>query len=320
MTRDISELLVDQSGVVSRRQAQAVGLADHEIRRLVRRHAWTPVHPGVYADHTGPLTWVQRAWAAVLVAGPGAALAGRSALRAIEGPGSALARRDPDPIVVAVPSARTPVAPAGVELRRVTKLGAQVQWHRAPPRQRLEHAAIWVAAEAATDLEALAVIAGLVQTRRTTAQRLHACLGERQRTRRGVWLAAVLDDIAEGACSMLEHGYLTRVERAHGLPSAVRQVRAQATLGMTYRDASYGDLVVELDGRLFHDTARQRDRDLDRDLDAAVEGLRTVRIGYGQVFDRACVTAARIAVLLHRRGWAGRPTPCGPTCAVSLAA
>jgi hypothetical protein len=37
------------------------------------------VHPGVYVNHNGPLTWEQRAWCAVLVHWP-AALARESAL------------------------------------------------------------------------------------------------------------------------------------------------------------------------------------------------------------------------------------------------
>lgn len=72
--------------------------------------------------------------------------------------------------------------------------------------------------------------------------------------------------------------------------------------------------MVELDGRLYHDTAAARDRDLERDLDAAIEAEHTVRIGYGQVFDRACGTAAKIARLLQRRGWEGTAVGC-PRCA-----
>lgn len=43
------------------------------------------------------------------------------------------------------------------------------------------------------------------------------------------------------------------------------------------RDVAYRDQgwYVELDGRLFHDTAERRDADLDRDLDAAVSGSAT---------------------------------------------
>jgi hypothetical protein len=86
--------------------------------------------------------------------------------------------------------------------------------------------------------------------------------------------------------------------------------------GLVLRDVVYDEFGVdlELDGRLFHASARQRDRDLDRDLDAAVLGHATVRLGWGQVFDRPCVTAGRLAVLLQRGGWTGSPRACGPGC------
>jgi hypothetical protein len=43
-------------------------------------------------------------------------------------------------------------------------------------------------------------------------------------------------------------------------------------------------LIVELDGRLFHSSARARDHDLERDLDApTLDRLETIRLGYGQV-------------------------------------
>ena len=144
-----------------------------------------------------------------------------------------------------------------------------------------------------------------------------AALEGRERSPRRQWLSSVLLDVAEGACSVLEHGYLHRVERAHGLPRAQRQLRSTASLGVIYRDVEYGRLVIELDGRLFHDTATQRDRDMDRDLDAAVDRRSTVRIGYGQVFDRPCATAAQVGALLQQRGWEGSPQRCrSPMCLV----
>ena len=72
-------------------------------------------HPAVYVNHTGPLTWRQRAWAAVIYAWP-AALAGDSALRLVDGPG----RRDRDddgPIHVAIDRKRSVVPRDGLVLR-----------------------------------------------------------------------------------------------------------------------------------------------------------------------------------------------------------
>ena len=127
----------------------------------------------------------------------------------------------------------------------------------------------------------------------------------------------MLIDVAEGTCSVLEHGYLTLVERPHGLPRARRQKRGSTSTGVVYRDADYGQLIVELDGRLFHDSAKQRDRDLEGDLDAAVLGSDTRRLSYGQVFDRSCSTAGKIGQLLAERGWRGELRCCGPQCALS---
>jgi very-short-patch-repair endonuclease len=75
-------------------------------------------------------------------------------------------------------------------------------------------------------------------------------------------------------------------------------------------------LDVELDGRLFHDTAGQRDRDLERDLFAMMHGSVTVRLGWGQVLDRPCHTTAQLAALLRRGGWTADPRACGPTCLI----
>ena len=46
---------------------------------MLRRGELFRVHPGVYVNHNGPLTWDQRAWAAVHAHWP-AALARQSAL------------------------------------------------------------------------------------------------------------------------------------------------------------------------------------------------------------------------------------------------
>lgn len=301
---DIGEVLRQQDGVISRRQASDADVPEHQIRRLLRRNEWARVHAGVYVDHTGPLTWSQRAWAAVLYAAP-AALCLESAL----GDGGS-------PIHVAVARHRSTLTePAGVRIHRVAHLQERVLWNVGPPRMRYEEAALDVASRATSDLDAIAVLTNACQSRRTTAQRLLHTLDSRGRLRRRRWLRAVLVDIADGTCSVLEHGYLVRVERPHGLPRAIRQKRSMSSVGVCYRDAEYGErLVVELDGRLFHDSATRRDADFERDLDAAVDGRSTLRLSYGQVFDRPCQTAGKVAEVLQRHGIGVSGHPCGPGC------
>lgn len=311
--RDLLDL---QHGVVARRQLADVGLTENDVRRLLRRRELVPLHPGVYVDHTGPPTWLQRAWGGVLLGWP-AALAGASALRADDGPG----RWRDDTVLVAIEHGRTVQDRPGVRFQRVVDLDARVRWNLAPPRVRYEDASLDVAAEARSRTAALGVLAAGLQARRTTPSRLADALAARPRFAQRVWFAAVLDDLAAGACSVLEHGYLTRVERPHRLPRGERQVRAHASTGVVYRDATYpGGVVLELDGRLFHDTADARDRDMERDLDAALDGLQTRRLSYGQVFDRPCATAAKVGRLLRLAGWHGTAAACSPTCAVRRAA
>jgi hypothetical protein len=316
--RALEPLLLEQGGVVTRRQADSAGVQPHDLRRLVRRRELVPIHAGVYVEHTGRPTFVQRAWAATLLHDH-AALADVTALRAAEGPGS---QRPEAPIHLAVERDRHQRRTgAGIVLHRVAHLEERVLWHVGPPRMRYEEAALDVAAAADSEFAALAELSRAIQTRRTTAVRLQEALERRERISRRRWMNRVLADVAGGTCSVLEHGYLQRVERAHGLPSAGRQVRDRLGAGAVYRDVRYRvGVVVELDGRLFHDTTTQRDRDFDRDLDAAAEGLTTLRVSWGQVFERPCWTSSRVALVLARAGWRGSVRPCGPSCTLRRAA
>lgn len=311
--KGIAELLELQDGVIARRQALELTCSANDIRRLLRQREWVRVFPGVYVNHTGPLTWQQRAWAAVQVAWP-AALCHGSAIRASDGPGRR-AFDESAPLHIAVDRRRSFVAdPAVIVAHHLADLDDKVNWNLRPPRVRIEHAVLDVAAEADDDFAAIEVLASAVQSRRTTAARIKAVLDGRARLARRTFLDSVLGDIAEGSCSVLEQGYVARVERPHGLPRAERQVAASAR-GPVYRDVTYvaQSLVVELDGRAFHDNASARDKDMDRDLDAAIDGLRTVRLGWGQVFRRPCLTAKRIGLLLQHNGWESAPTAC-PDC------
>lgn len=312
----VARLLAEQDGVAARSQLRDAGASEADLRRALRRRELTVVHEGVYVDHTGPRTWQQRAWAAVLAVAP-AALYGVSALRAADGPGRR-AHHDDGPIHVAVDRSRRSLRRLdGVRVHHLTDLTGRSLWNVGPPRVRVEHVALDLAARAPDELGAVAILSDVVQARRTTAERLLTTLDARPRIARRSFLAGVLRDVADGTCSVLEHGYLTRVERPHGLPRAHRQLAAHGPRGRVLRDAAYVEQrqLVELDGRLFHEGARARDDDLDRDLLAAAAGEHTIRLGWGQVFGRPCLTAGRVASVLQRRGWTGRLHRC-PLCPV----
>lgn len=318
MTTRVGAVMAAQAGVISRRQVLACGGDDNLIERQLRRRVWAVVHRGVYVDHTGPLTWDQRSWAALLYYWP-AALSHDSALQAhgIRPVDRSHSEAFDTRVHVAVDQTRRVTELPGVRLHRVTGLAQLVQANRSPARIRLEESLLAVASASQRDDEAVAVLADAVQTRRTTPGRLLAALDRRPKLPRRRFLRTVLEDVADGAYSVLERRYLTEVERPHGLPTASRQRRASAGGGAAFRDVEYVGqrLVVELDGRLAHELAKDRWNDLGRDLSGAVAGVRTLRIGWRQVLD-PCRTAAAVAAILAAQGWLGTPRACTPSCPV----
>lgn len=304
----LMELLLRQDGVVTRRQLFALGAQLHDIQRMVRRRELRRVAPGVYVNHTGPLTRRQREWVAVLAAWP-AALTGRSVL-----PGA-----PPGKVHIAIARARTVRPQEGVVVQRTTDLHQRVLWQRSPPRLRVEHAVIDEMSQriAAGDVaEAFATLARVVQSRQTTVERVLTTLEERRRVHGRQLIAAMLTDIRDGVCSVLERGYRDHVERAHELPRATHQHRSDATGTTTHQDVRYPrySLVVELDGYAFHSDAATRDNDAARDLaELAATGSPTARVTYGLVFTTPCQTAGWLAEILRHRGWPGTLARC-PAC------
>lgn len=268
------------------------------------------MHRGVYVAHTGPLTWRQRAWAAVLYAEP-AALCGPSVLEPT--------RTDEAdaPIHVAIDHRRRLDPPSGVVIHRVVGLSRQIFAGDRPPRLKLEDNALLQARDATSEIEVIGLLTDTIGRRGVTINAVRTALKRHPRLPRRAFIRDLLTDVDAGTCSVLEHGYLTRVERAHGLPAATRQSERTTPTGRQFRDVEYEmyGLVVELDGRLNHESWSAQGRDADRDLDdLALGGRATARLRWRQVFDTSCRTAARIAQILRSNGWSGDPVPCGKEC------
>lgn len=191
----------------------SVSRAPHDLRRLVRRRELTRIGHGVFLDHTGEPAWEQRAWAGVLALWP-AALCGTSALRAYEGTET---RRAEVPLLIAVGEERRVVPPRGVKIRAMVDLDARTQWNLSPPRLRIEHALVDVIAALGPGTAAVGELTGALGARRTTVARLRAVVGDRSRLPHRAWITSLLSDLETGVSSVLEHAYLTRVERPHGL-------------------------------------------------------------------------------------------------------
>ncbi|MEU0314050.1 hypothetical protein [Nocardioides sp. NPDC006273] len=305
--------LLMQDGVASHAQLTAGGVTKTDIERKVRRKELRRVHPRVYVDHAGPMTWRQRAWAAVLYAEP-AYLCWTS----VEEPRS---RDDGAPIHVAIDHSRRIRPQGGIIIHRMKGLEPRA-YGGTPPRLNVEDNALAMAHEATKDIDAIARLAEVASRPYVTADSLRAALDRYPSIRRRSLLVGLVDDLEAGTHSVLEHGYLAKVERAHGLPVGTRQAPRFGPAGNQFRDVEYAAyrLVVELDGALGHDSWRDQARDADRALDdLATTGSLTARLRFHQVFDTPCQTATRIARILRRNGWQGAMKPCGEECRMKFA-
>ena len=304
----VHEQLDHQSGVVARNQLLEAGARPTDLRRWLRSRQLVAVHAGVYVNHTGPLSWSSRAWAAVLLHAP-AALTHESVVHAAG-----------DVIHVAVDPRRKPLARPGIKVHRLTDFDERVLWNLGPPRVRIEDAVLSLCSKAESRVAALVIASDACRRRRTTPERLLTELARRPRIQHRDWLHAVLLETAEGVQSPLESSYVRRVERAHALPRGLRQLAERTSSGVIYRDVVYEAqrVVVELDGRVGHELSVDRWRDMDRDLEAATSDRITLRVGWRHAEETACETAARIGAVLRVRGWRGAPRRCGVHCRIDV--
>ncbi len=310
LPEDCRELLLLQHGVLSRAQALELGLGPRTVSSRLRLGHWQRLQHGVYAAFTGQPDREATLWAALSRAGPDAVLSHWTAAEL-----ATLTTRRSALIHVTVPVQRHPRAIPGVVIHRSQRADAARHPALTPPRTRIEETTLDLAG-ASKDLDdALAWLARACGARLTTADRLRTALNGRTRVRWRAALMAGLDDIREGAHSLLELRYVSQVERPHGLPRAQRQVRIVRGERTEYKDALYAEfgVGVETDGIVAHPLeARWRDRH--RDNASLVEGIITLRYSWADVTQRPCQTAAEVASLLQQRGWRGTPRPCSPSC------
>jgi hypothetical protein len=308
--------LQSQSRVVSRQQAHEAGFTGKAIYWQLRSGTWQRLGRGAYATFTGDLSRQAKLWAAVLRAGPGAALSHETAAE-IHG----LTDKPSTRIHVSVPAERRPGQRrkiTGVVIHRSRCLVPEWQppWHL--PRTSVEDTVLDLVAAARSFDDGYGWIARAVGRRLTTPQLLGKALAGRSRIRWRAWIAGALQDAADGVHSPLERNYVHGVERAHGLPTARRQARRRLGSGTRYLDNLYEDygVCVELDGLVAH-PPEGRWRDTHRDNANLALGTRTLRYGWPDATERRCATAAEIAAVLRRHGWQGTPRRCGPGCAIA---
>lgn len=292
----IGALAAQQHGVVTRAQLTDLGLSDRAIDHRLDSGRVYRVHRGVYAVGHPRLTREGRWLAAVLALGDGAVLSHRSAA-ALWRIGTA--ERRPAPLEVTAPRDAAP------------RPGIRAHRSELDDAERTTRGGIPVTTPARTILDLAAVVGPRPLTRaleeaealRLTRAAAVATLLARHPGRRGAAnLRIVLarhDPAAGEARSELERRFL-RLVRAAGLPPP--SVNALVRIGGRTIEADLAwpeqRVIVELDGRAWHDTraAFERDRARDRMLQAA--GWRVIRVTWAQLKSDAGAVIADLATVL----------------------
>jgi hypothetical protein len=308
----LDEIRERQGGVVTRAQALASGMSAGAIRARLGSGQWQTIFRSTYATFSGPVPRESVLWAAVLRAGEGAVLSHQSAAELV-----GLLDEAEASVHVTVPGHRRPSTIPGIVMHLSNRVTAARHPSRTPPQTRIEETLVDLTQSSTSLEQALAWIARACGRRLTTSDRIRAALIKRKKLRWRTELLAGLGDVARGAHSSLELRFLRDVERAHGLPSGIRQHAVNRPGGRFYDDVRYSefDLVIELDGRTAHpDEARWRD--MRRDNVSVIQGRRVLRYGWSDVAARSCEVAAQVAQALRSAGWRGTPRPCRPGCTV----
>ncbi len=315
LPEELDRLAQIQAGVLTRQQAIEGGLSASTVSWLAGAGRWRTLHRGVYSIYTGEPARQAVLWAAVLRAGPGAALSFETAAELHR-----LIDRPAPRVHVSIPHERTVVPVRGLVLHRSTALARATHPTDLPPRTRIEETVLDLVGQAASFDAAFAIACASCQRRLTTPDRIRRAMDARVRLRWRCELAAVLAEIGSGVHSLLEYRYVRDVERPHGLPAAVRQARVVIGRQNRYLDNLYREfgVCVELDGRQAHPDDR-RWLDTRRDNATAAGGLVTLRYGWPDIESRPCETAVQVGLALRTRGWTGRLRACGPRCPAAAA-
>jgi len=194
-----SQLANAQAGMLSQRQLTELHVSRSLVRNQLRARRWVRRTSSVLSTTTGPLSWQQRLWQAVLHAGPTATIGG---LTAAELHGMKNWSRDDITVLVDDELPFDPIE--GVRFFRSRRPLAEMRSARALPLCQLEPAVLLCAGYEPSRRTAHGAVTATVQQRLTTPDRLSHWLARMTPLRRAPELRALLHDIAGGAHSLSE--------------------------------------------------------------------------------------------------------------------
>ncbi|MGI8413828.1 MAG: type IV toxin-antitoxin system AbiEi family antitoxin domain-containing protein [Solirubrobacteraceae bacterium] len=293
--REISLVVSRQHGNVTRKQLVALGVDDDGIAYGVSLGRLYRVHRGVYSVGRPATTALERAGAAVLACGPGAALSHGSAATLW----GWRKHRQPRMFEVTVPGDRRPV---GIVVHRAGAL---------TPRDLTTHLGIRVTSPARTLLDWAPALSDKALGRAVNDARLSRYLHLRDlaevlaRFPRHPGARRLVPFLVNGdgpTRSELEDAFRSFCRRFE-LPRPQLNVRVAGREVDAYFESER--LIVELDGWRFHSSRAAFERDRVQDADAMAHGLGTVRV----TWDRLTAQPGREADRLHAIMRARRPRP-----------
>ncbi len=286
----MAALAARQHGNVTREQLLGTGLGAQAIKYRARIGRLHRVHLGVYSVGRPPVTPLERAAAAVLACGPGAALSHTSAL-ALWG----FAKRWPARLEVTVAADRRP---GGITVHRPAALT------RRDVRVQL---GIRVTSPARTVLDCAPGLGDKQLTRTVNDARLarHLQLSElaellaRCPNHRGAGRLRPFVTTQRGPTrSELEDAFLAFCKRFELPRPLVNPVVAGYEVDALFAREK---LIVELDGFDFHADRAAFERDRERDADTSMVGFQTVRITWTRLMQAPAKEAARLHAILRVR-------------------
>jgi hypothetical protein len=291
-----------QEGMISQRQLNELGVTRAFVRNQVRADRWVSRTSSVFSTTTGPLSWKQEVWRALLHAGPGALLGGLTAAK-VHG----LRNWDRDTITVLVTNDLSFEPIDGVVFFRTRRLIPLLQAPAPLPVCRVAPAILLFAAHERSRRTAHGAVAATVQQRLTTVAELARWIELLRPLRRAREFRGLLDDLAGGAQSLAEVDLRRACRESRiKLPDSQR-ARRDRSGRRRYTDAEWrlADgriLVLEVDGA-FHDDVLQAAADRARNRKLTTSNRVVVSCSaYELRYDAASVMEDLIALGVPRTG------------------
>jgi very-short-patch-repair endonuclease len=296
--RQIAEISEGQQGAISLQQLRTIGLSGSAVRSRVEEGSLHSVHEGVYGVGQPLLTTKGRLMAAVLACGETAVVSHRTAawLWGI--------RETDNASIDVTASNRRGRSPVGIVAHRDGTLIAA-------DRTRLQGIPCTTVARTLLDLAGIVPMWDLrkavaeAEVLRSIDRSTLSALIRRSRGRRGVARLRLLIDELDPATwrtrSELERRFLRMCRRA-GLPPPEVNVELEVSDGRLEVDFLWrgAGLIVEADGRRYHDTASAFHRDRRREQRLQLAGWRVSRCTWAQVKNEPNVLIQTIRALLSQ--------------------